>query len=507
MRLRSLHSMTACLVTASALVIAGCSSYPGNGSTPIGYRPGTPQYGYPQPGYLPVSNPGGGPPIIWVPNGPVPAPRQPIPINPIPVNPQPPEKPVVLKPVPPIPDPGGNPGGNSGGNSGGTTPVSQPKPIPPTPTDITAKWAPWQLPPRGAAIAANPNVPNQVAAAQAVNGMPHTACLHPQGTAAQKFQASANSAPDSERRVDGTNSSPEQDLRWRGGKILQNMSYVNLYLGGEAAGWTLDEVSKIDASLEAALTDINLNHVLMQYFDNQPLGTTALPSHPLMGTTPQIVSRGDVQRYMQYFFDQGYLNSYPLDSTIFNFLLPPGTILNDEDQPGNNAKGPASLAAETEDEGRKRYAPADEAGDSTGGLGGYHGSIHYHGKTLYYSVEVYSERRADGFANGIPVFPESWKNVCATMYHEICEFRTDPDVEDAIRDPYNPNSEQFLGWTSDSGEEIGDYPLHAGASLKSVVTEVPLANGKGTVPVQYNYSNAVHGPEGPIPGLNPVAPR
>jgi hypothetical protein len=36
--------------------------------------------------------------------------------------------------------------------------------------------------------------------------------------------------------------------------------------------------------------------------------------------------------------------------------------------------------------------------------------------------------------------------------------------------------------------------------------EVPLANGTGYVPVQLQYSNAVHGPEGPIPyphGMEP----
>ena len=472
-------------------MIAGCGSYPRSGYTPIGYGPGYPQNGYPQPGTYPVNNPGGSPPIVWVPSPPVPVPN-----NPTPTNPQPPEKPVVLKPVPPTPEPGVDPNP--------TVPVSQPKPLPTTPTDMTAKWVPWPLPPRGAAIAANPNVQNQVAAAQAVEGIPHTAALLPESAAEEKIQGAADSPPDSERRVDGTNSTPGQDLRYRGGKILQNLSYVNLYLGGEAAGWTLDEVEKIDTNLAAAMTDQNLNHVIMQYFNNQPLGTAALASHPLTGPQPTTVSRGDIQRYMQYYSDKGYLNSYQLDSTIFNFLLPPGTILNDEDQPENAAKTTADVEAEEE---RKRYAPEDEAGDSTGGLGGYHGSIHYKGRTLYYSVEVYSERRADGFANGIPVFPEPWKNICATLYHELCEYRTDPDVEDAIRDPYNPNSERFLGWTSDAGEEIGDYPLHAGVTLKDIVTEVPLTNGQGKVPVQFNYSNAVHGPEGPIPAPNPPAAR
>ena len=495
MRLRTLHSVTACLVTASTLVIAGCSSYPGNGSTPIGYGPGTPQYGYPQPGYFPVNNPGGGPPIVWVPSSPVPAPNTPVPIDPAPTNPQPPDQPVVLKPVPPIPEPGENPTP--------TIPVSQPQPnppTPPTPTDFTAKWVPWSLPPRGAAVAENPNVANQVAGAQTVEGIPHPACLHPESEAADSPVDSAlESPPDSERRIDGTNSTPGEDLRYRGGKILQNLSYVNLYLGGEAAGWTLAEVDKIDTSLEAAMHDLHLNHVIMQYFNNQPLGTTARPSHPLIGPQPQTVSRGDIQRYMQYFADKGYLNGYDLNSTIFNILLPPGTILNDEDLPESEYSGSDRLD--------EPVVEHDEASDSTGGLGGYHGSIRYKGRILYYSVEVYSERRSDGFANGIPVFAEPWKNICATLYHEMCEFRTDPDVEDAIRDPYNPNSERFLGWTSDAGEEIGDYPLHAGKTLKDIVIEVPLANGKGMVPVQFNYSNAVHGPEGPIPAPNPPAAR
>jgi hypothetical protein len=38
----------------------------------------------------------------------------------------------------------------------------------------------------------------------------------------------------------------------------------------------------------------------------------------------------------------------------------------------------------------------------------------------------------------------------------------------------------------------------AGADLGAVMREVPLANGKGAVPIQLMWSNAVGGPEGPI---------
>ncbi len=502
MHLRHPFRITACLVAVSAVVIAGCAPYAGNRYTPIGYGPvggpGYPQPGSPSVGYLPVNYPGGGPPIVW-------SPGSPVPMSPVPANPQPPQQPVVLQPVPQTPLPNPSPTPEPIGQTTPTTPVSIPNPTPPQPPDLTAQWVPWPLPPRPAPIALNRQSENEVVAAQSVPGIPHTSAVHPESAASEKLEHAAAEALDSERRVNGTNSTPGMDLRFRGGKTLQNLSYVNLYVGGEAAGWTLDEVEKIETSLAAAMQDLHLNHVIMQYFNNQPLGTNARPAHPLVGDKPTVVSRGDIQHYIEYLSDQGYLNSYDRDSTIFNFLLPPGTILNDEDLPENSAHRASEYTGS--DRLDHPVVEHDEAGDSTGGLGGYHGSIHHNNRTLYYSVEVYSERRSDGFANGIPVFPEPWKNLCATLYHELCEFRTDPDVEDAIRDPYNPASMGFLGWTSDEGEEIGDYPLHAGATLKDIVTEVPLANGQGMVPVQFNYSNAVHGPEGPIPALNPPAMR
>ncbi len=433
------------LVTVGLLAISGCAQ---NRSpyAPIGYGPhggtGYPQTGYP-PGYIPVNYPGGGPPIIW---GPVITPGYP----------QTPQTPVVLKPVPV------NPGQPTTPKPDPLTPVSNPVPVPQNPVDRTAKWAPWPLPPQRAAHA---------------------------------LASSADNIPSDERRVDGTNPSPGEDLKFRGGKTLQNLGWVNLYVGGEQAGWTLAEVEKIEWSVDQAMNDQHLNNVMLQYFNNKPLGSKAHAAHPLVGYKPSVISRGDIQQYVEYLSDQGYLSTYDLKSTIFNFLLPPGTILNDEDLPENAASIKDYSGS---DRLEHPVVEHDEAGDSTGGLGGYHGSIHYKNRTLYYSVEVYSERRSDGFTNGIPVFAEPWKNMCATLYHELCEFRTDPDVEDAIRDPYNPMSMGYLGWTSEAGEEIGDYPLHAGGTLRDIVKEVPLANGKGLVPVQFNYSNAVHGPEGPI---------
>ena len=49
------------------------------------------------------------------------------------------------------------------------------------------------------------------------------------------------------------------------------------------------------------------------------------------------------------------------------------------------------------------------------------------------------------------------------------------------------------------------FPVdEAGNNLSLVFKEVPLADGSGTVPVQFQYSNAVHGPEGPIAQPHPL---
>jgi hypothetical protein len=91
--------------------------------------------------------------------------------------------------------------------------------------------------------------------------------------------------------------------------------------------------------------------------------------------------------------------------------------------------------------------------------------------------------------------------VVATFYHELNEARTDADVEDAVR----TGQDSFLGWTSAQGEECGDFPIdETNGDLSLVFQEVPLADGSGTVPVQFQYSNAVHGPEGPIAKPHPL---
>src|ERR1700682_5101993 len=86
--------------------------------------------------------------------------------------------------------------------------------------------------------------------------------------------------------------------------------------------------------------------------------------------------------------------------------------------------------------------------------------------TIYYSVAVWSEGN-----NGVAIPGwQPWENTCATLYHELNEARTDPDVEDAVR----TGEIRWIGWNSQSGQEIGDFPIHeAGPNLPLVFKKVP----------------------------------
>jgi hypothetical protein len=222
------------------------------------------------------------------------------------------------------------------------------------------------------------------------------------------------------------------------------------------------------------MEDVQLNNVLAQYFPDGNPTAAFRPSRVLDGAAPSRMYRDTIENIVAQLDETGALSGFDLANTVFDMLLPRGVVLVD-----GNSTDPNGV-------------------DSEHGLGGYHGSIHPKrgstADTVYYAIAAYSEG-----TNGITVFPEPWKNTCAIFYHELCEARTDPDVEDAIRAGSSPHADDFLGWYSPQGGEIGDIPLEqAGANLSSVMKEVPLATGGQSVPIQLMWSNAVAGPEGPI---------
>jgi hypothetical protein len=194
------------------------------------------------------------------------------------------------------------------------------------------------------------------------------------------------------------------------------------------------------------------------------------------GPVPPRVYRDELEAIVSELDRDGSLAGLDLGASAVCLLLPEGAVLVD----GNSR-----------DHG--------EQVDSTHGLGGYHGSVHVQRggrrrEAVYYAVAVYSKG-----ANGIVSFPDPWQNVCATLYHELCEIRTDPDVEDAIKAGATPAGEHLLGWYSARGGEIGDIPMaETRGVVDLVMKEVPLADGSGMVPIQLMWSNAVAGPEGPI---------
>jgi hypothetical protein len=289
---------------------------------------------------------------------------------------------------------------------------------------------------------------------------PLSVVLRP-GSEAEASYRSAVLAP-------GFGPDPGLDLRYYGGRTFPHLRFTMVYLGS----WDAAERGHLDHALAAAMRDRGLNNVLAQYFPTAEVTTTFAGSLEHQGDVPERVYRDTVETLVA---------GLDIGPSLACVLLPRGAVLVDGNSDGSGARD------------------ADDAVDSKHGLGGYHGSITAQGSERYYAVSVYSEGD-----NGIVAFDEPWKNVCATLYHELQESRTDPDVEDAIRMGTKPGSDRLLGWYSPRGGEIGDIPLsEAGASLDLVMKEVPLADGKGTVPVQLMWSNAVGGPEGPITTPHP----
>lgn len=335
-------------------------------------------------------------------------------------------------------------------------------------------------------------------------------------------------SPSAEALAAGLGATPAHNLRFRGGRTIQDLTYVNLYVGGQPA-WSASDIQNIDRALAGAMTDSRLDTVINQYFNGAAVSTTAAASEILPGPKPKTVSRATIDTMVQKFIvSAGRLNKVDPATTVFNFLLPRGVLLTtDGGAQASSAEGskdspvsvdtvttiksggvtttvtistttgePGKASGGDDDDDGDRHGPLggdpDDAASSLQGLGGYHGSVHIAGTVVYFAVGVFSESLPGGKENGIVAFNEPWKNVVGTFYHELQEARTDPDVEDAIR-TQNLN---FIGWNSDQGEEIGDFPVFEADPLQEVFREVPLLAG-GKAPIQLMYSNRVNGPEDP----------
>jgi len=317
------------------------------------------------------------------------------------------------------------------------------------------------------------------------------------GSKAERVYRERAGLPQTEAIAPGVKPHKSHDLHYHGGKIIPDLHFKNFYVGGNA--WQQSDISNIDTALAAAMSDAHLNNVMQQYFPGN-ITTTFDGSEKLSGPAPKTVSQTTIQQIVTTLATQGKFAGSDLTKTVFNFMLPPKTVLNDD----TTASSAKSHDSDKPDAKKKGAIPLDDDVDSLHGLGGYHGSVHVNGQTVYYAVGVYSQIESNGTENGIVAFDQPWKNVVATFYHELNEARTDADVDDAIRAGNDPSAIKFLGWTSRQGEECGDYPVfEVRNNLNLVFQEVELASGQGTVPVQFQYSDHVHGPEGPVTTPDP----
>lgn len=318
------------------------------------------------------------------------------------------------------------------------------------------------------------------------------AALRPGSPASQRYRERAATSPELRaslaRRAIAAGFRPtaEHDLLYFGGRIIHDMVVQTIYLGG-ARAWSTDDRQNIDDALAVALADPGLENVLAQYFGDQPASCRFLPSLIRAGRPRREYRSKDVSALATSYGARLADEGADLTNRLLLFMLPRGATLTDDSVPGVRATAlnPALRHAEEV--------------SSIDGLGGYHGSVHFApGQTAYYAVCVYSDTASLGRANGIPIWDEAWKNVVATAYHEINEARTDPDVEDAINAGDTEDATRFIGWMSAQGEECADFPVFEADPLTRAFVEVPVAHPMGTVPIQLQYSNAVHGPEGPI---------
>jgi hypothetical protein len=239
------------------------------------------------------------------------------------------------------------------------------------------------------------------------------------GSAAERVYREVAGLPETEALAPGLKLTPSHDLHYHGGKTIAHLHFNNFYVGADA--WPNADMPKIDAALAAAMSDAHLNNVIEQYFPDS-ITSTFHGSEKLSGPAPATVSQNDIEAMVTSLASHGKFSGSDLSSTVFTFMLPPGTVLNDS----STAYGES--ARHQGDANKKNASPDDDEADSLHGLGGYHGSVHVGSDTIYYAVGVYSQIAADGTQNGIVMFEQPWKNVVATFYHELNEARTDADV-------------------------------------------------------------------------------
>ncbi len=122
------------------------------------------------------------------------------------------------------------------------------------------------------------------------------------GSKAEKALRKRIGSPIPKAIVPGIAPSPDHDLKYQGGKTIQNLRFMNFYVGGDA--WDPNDIANVDKALAAAMSDRNLNNVMVQYFPG-PITTNFDGSQTLPGSAPQVISQGDVEQIVTTFYNGG----------------------------------------------------------------------------------------------------------------------------------------------------------------------------------------------------------
>src|SRR2546428_13721643 len=123
--------------------------------------------------------------------------------------------------------------------------------------------------------------------------MNHVVCrvLHAE---CKSHAASGFPLPEPEVLAPGIPPTPAHDLLFHGGKTIRNLTFANLYVADSA--WHQSDMQNIDRALSSAMTDVNLNNVMAQYFGGTPPMSTVESSPALPGFPPPHVSHGGIQQ-------------------------------------------------------------------------------------------------------------------------------------------------------------------------------------------------------------------
>src|SRR5580704_14119747 len=103
---------------------------------------------------------------------------------------------------------------------------------------------------------------------------------------------------------------PAHNLRFRGGRTIRSLTYLNLYVGGKEV-WAPGDIQDIDRALAAVMTDSRLDTVVNQYFPDGPVATAVAPSQVLPGSKPQTVTRETMDALVrEHVVSAGRLNQF-----------------------------------------------------------------------------------------------------------------------------------------------------------------------------------------------------